>query len=137
MKKQIVNWMCSAVLLGCAAQVQADVSVIVHPSNNAVIDQSAIKRIFLGKASSFPDGGKSIPVVLKGDAADEFNQKVLDKSTNQLKSYWSKLVFTGKGTPPQEADQSEMLNLIAHNPDLIGFVPKGSETGDVKVVASF
>jgi hypothetical protein len=137
MRKQIVKFACYTALLTLTSITQADVSVIVHPSNTASIDENTIKRIFLGKASSFPGGGTSVPVTLKGSVADEFNQKVLGKTSNQLQSYWSKLVFTGKGTPPKEADESEMLNLIANNPQYIGFIPKGTEDSTVKVISSF
>lgn len=125
------------VSLMMALSVHAEGVVIVHPSNAASIDKGVIKRIFLGKAKSFPGGGSAVPIVLKGGGADEFNKAVLGKSTGQLKSYWSKLVFTGKGTPPKAVDEGEMLNLIANNPDLIGFLPKGKESGDVKVVISY
>ena len=48
------------------------------------------------------------------------------------------MVFTGKATPPRQTDTAaEMLNLISANPNLIGFVPAGSASGNVKVVGKF
>lgn len=92
------------------------VSVIVHPSNSAALDQSSISRIFLGKAKSFPGGGSAVPINLADGSAgsEDFNAKVLNKSASQLKAYWSKLVFTGKGTPPKAvANDAEMIALIS------------------------
>ena len=112
------------------------VTVIVHPSNGDALDQAAISRIFLGKAKSFPSGGAAVPITQEA-AADEFNEKVLNKSASQLKAYWSKLVFTGKGTPPKEVStDAEMIALIASNPNMIGFI-QGEADGSVKTVATF
>ena len=119
---------------------QAEVTVIVHPSNSANIDAGAIKKIFMGKTSKFPGGGEAVPINLaEGNAVvDEFNDKLLGKNSSQLKSYWSKLVFTGKGTPPKEvASEQEVIDLIANNPSLIGYVPAAAVTGSVKAVGSF
>jgi ABC-type phosphate transport system substrate-binding protein len=73
-------------------------------------------------------------LVFRGD----FEKKVLNKSASQIKAYWSKLVFTGKGTPPKEvSSDAEVINLIKSNPNLIGYVDESSVTGDVKVIATF
>ncbi|GHF88371.1 phosphate ABC transporter substrate-binding protein [Thalassotalea marina] len=127
-------------IFAMATSAIAGVDVIVHPSNNNEIDEGTIKKIFTGKAKSFADGSKAIPVTQQDGSAvtDEFNSKVVKKSSSQLKAYWSKLVFTGKGTPPEEAaSDAEMLKLVANNPNLIGFVETGKASGDVKVIKSF
>jgi hypothetical protein len=118
----------------------ADVSVIVHPSNNNVIDAATIEKIYTGKVKAFDDGTKITAVRLSetNPTSEEFNTKALNKSASQLKAYWSKLIFTGKGTPPKEVDSdAEMIKLVASNPDHIGFVSSGAVSGDVKVVQSF
>ena len=127
-------------ILFTSCAVNAAVDVIVHPSNANAIEASDIKKIFTGKAKSFADGSKALPITQASGnpAMDAFNQTVLNKSSSQLKAYWSKLVFTGKGTPPEEvANDAEVLSLVSKNPNLIGFVSKGSADGSVKVVQSF
>lgn len=116
------------------------VDVIVNPANGSALDENEIRKIFIGKSKSFSDGSKALPITqVEGSAiTDEFNQKVLNKSSSQLKAYWSKLVFTGKGTPPKEAENdAEVIKLVASNPNLIGFVSSGAADGSVKVVKSF
>jgi ABC-type phosphate transport system substrate-binding protein len=118
----------------------AEVEIVVHPSNSAAFDKDAIKRIFLGKTRAFPGGGEAVPIGLKEGTAgsQEFTKSVLSKTPKQLKAYWAKMVFTGKGTPPRQMDgTSQILDLISTNPNLIGFVPAGSATGNVKVVGKF
>jgi hypothetical protein len=123
-----------------SAMAAAEVEVIVHPSNAAALDKDSISRIFLGKTRGYPGGGEAIPVSMgKGNASfDEFTQGVLGKSTKQLKAYWAKMVFTGKGTPPKEiGSAAELSGLVANNPNIIGFVPAGSAGAGVRVVGKF
>lgn len=118
----------------------AEVAVIVHPSNAAAFDKDTISRIFLGKSRAFPGGGEAIPVAFKEGTAqsDEFSQSVLGKTPKQLKAYWAKMIFTGKGTPPKQMDNAQqVLELVSNNPNIIGFVPSGSASSNVKVVGKF
>jgi len=123
-----------------STSVLADIAVIVHPSNANALDNAMVSRIFTGKAKSFADGNKVIPVNQSSGSAvaEEFNKKALNKSSSQLKAYWSKLVFTGKGTPPKEVgSDAEVISLVAANPNIIGYVSKSAVDGSVKVVASY
>jgi ABC-type phosphate transport system substrate-binding protein len=123
-----------------SAFASAEVEVIVHPSNGAALDQDAIQRIFLGKTRAFPGGGEAVAISAKEGSPEEaeFTEKVLSKSPKQLKAYWAKMVFTGKGTPPRQIDSAaEMVKLISANPNLIGFIPAGTGGSGVKVVAKF
>jgi len=118
----------------------SEVAVIVHPSVGDSASTSDISRIFLGKAKSLPGGTKVIPVNLERGSAtrEEFNEKVLGKSGSQLKSYWSRLVFTGKAQPPKDTGtDKDVIDLIKSNPNIIGYVSADKVTADVKVLATF
>ncbi len=118
----------------------AEVAVIVHPSNNNALDEATVAKIFLGREKSFADGKSVVPVSLGESAAAStaFNDTVLKKSSSQLKAYWSKLVFTGKGTPPKEiTSDEEMIKLVATNPSLIGYVDASKVDASVKVALKF
>ncbi|WP_306519189.1 phosphate ABC transporter substrate-binding protein [Rheinheimera sp.] len=117
----------------------ADIALIVHPDNAAAVTDSDIKALFLGKQRSFSDGKQAIPLVVveSESSRSEFNTKVLSKTDSQLKAYWSKLTFTGKGTPPREVSTEEMLQLVSANPATIGFVDASKVSAAVKVVATY
>lgn len=118
----------------------AEVSVIVNPANAETLDAKKIKRIYLGKIKAFADGSKVNVLTLKDDApeTEAFRQGALKKSNSQFKSYWSKLAFTGKGTPPKEVSSSaDMVNAVKSDVSSIGFVDSSAVTSDVKVVATF
>ena len=56
------------------------------------------------------------------------------KSSAQVKAAWSRLVFSGKATPPKElASSAEVKKFVAANPDAIGYVEKSAVDATVKV----
>ena len=130
-------------LFACAllsASVIADIAVVVHPSNASAVSADDLNRLFLGRTSSFADGSKATPLNLaEGQAArDEFDSKVLNRSAAQLKAYWSKLVFTGKGTPPKElATDADVKAAVAADPTAIGYIDAAAVDATVKVVGKF
>ncbi len=118
----------------------ADVSVIVNAANGATINEGDLPRIFLGKVKQFSSGDKITIINLKFKQAtrNEFEKKVLNKSASQVKAYWSKLMFSGKGKPPKElASDKDILAFVAANPGAIGYVDEASVDGSVKVVKTF
>ncbi|MFZ8200379.1 phosphate ABC transporter substrate-binding protein [Alteromonas portus] len=130
----------AALFLIFSAPLYAGTAVIVNASNNSGIDLDTVKKIYLGKVKAFPDGSRAIPLTFEqGNAArDAFNNSVLGKSESQYSAFWSKLVFTGRGTPPEMIEsEDEMLKLVATNPNTIGFIDESKVDGQVKVVGTF
>ena len=138
--KLLKTKLCIATLGLASLVAQAEIAVVVHPSNAAAVDSSSLSRIFLGKAKNFPGGGQVVAInqAESNTATAEFNDKVLRKSGSQLKSYWSKLVFTGKGTPPKAlSSDAEVISFVSSNPNSIGYVDAASVTSAVKVVGKY
>lgn len=123
----------------CSFGAFAEVAVIVNPGNASALDADTIKKIYLGKTKSFDNGNKVNPATQNGTAvAEEFNSKVVGKSSSQLNAYWSKLVFTGKGTPPEKLDTDQaVIDFVAANADSIGYIDSSKATDKVKVIATF
>ena len=68
----------------------------------------------------------------------EFEQKILKKTSSQIKAYWSKRIFSGKGKPPKEvAAEHDIISLVAKNVDAIAYVEASSVTDAVKVIKHF
>lgn len=137
MKLVKIVLLATACLAGAA---QADIAVVVNPANANAVSADDLNRLFLGRSASFADGSKATPLNLaEGQAARaEFDSKVLNRSAAQLKAYWSKLVFTGKGTPPKElADDSAVKVAVAADSSAIGYIDSSSVDSSVKVVATF
>lgn len=127
-------------LLILSTSALADVAVIVNSANASAINDNDISRIFLGKKKKFASGESIEPINSSagGSARTEFEKKVLKKSANQVKAYWSKLVFSGKGKPLKEiGSDADVLKHVAENPNAIGYVDAGSVNGSVKVIKTF
>ena len=137
MKKSLFFLLLSSSSILCSAEV----AVIVSSNNgNSNISAADISKVFLGKSKSFPDGSQAIAIDQNDDSAarKEFNDKVLGKSDSQLKSYWSRLIFTGKGTPPKQlANDTAVKAAVAGNPGMIGYIDASAVDGTVKVVGKF
>jgi len=140
MRKTIYKLIVAASILLGASSVFAESVVVVHPSNNSVFTADIISRIFLGKEKNFSNGEKITAVTSpeKGDTKQAFNEKVLNKSTSQLNSYWSKLIFTGKGRPPKAlSSDDDVKQQVANDASVIGIMDAKAVDASVKVVYRF
>lgn len=121
--KTVILFLC---FLSIPFAIQAEIVVVMSVKSGVNnLDKDNVSAIFLGKTSSFPDGSQAEPIDQIEDSAEheEFHRLVTEKSPTQLKSYWSKMVFSGKGNPPKELSSStEVLKLIAANPIYIGYI---------------
>ena len=122
-------------LTGAAA---AELVVIVSAKNPlASLRVDQVADIFLGQVGRFPDGGDAVALDLGIGSAqrDEFYAKVTAKSPAQVKAYWSKMIFTGRGQPPREASSSAAIRkLVADNPALISYIDRSALDLSVKPV---
>ncbi len=137
---QTHQFIIAVLLLALNQTCLAEIAVITHPSNADSFDKNSVSRIFLGKSRAFPSGAEALPISFKDGTSEsnEFTKNVLSKTPKQLKAYWAKMIFTGKGTPPKQMDTTEqILDLVANNPNVIGFVPATSASASVKIVATF
>ena len=122
-----------------AVSVNAEIAVIVSRDNqNAKMDQDSIARIFLAKSSSFPNDADAIAVDMKkgSDEHSEFSESFLDKTPNQLATYWSRLIFTGRARPNKEVSSAaEMKKVVAKNANMIGYIDANDVDNSVRVIA--
>lgn len=125
--------LCASLAGGPAA---AEVVVIVNKSGPDAMTKEQISDVFLGKASTLPGGASAAPYDLPeaSPLREEFYTKATGKSAAQVKSYWAKMAFTGKGTPPKEGTSAEVRKAVASTPGAIGYVEKSAVDGSVKAV---
>lgn len=124
-----------ALSCGCA---RAEVVVIVSAKNpTTALSADQASDIFLSNNANFPGGGQAVPVdqAEGSPLRDEFYSKTSGKSPAQVKAFWSKVIFTGKGRPPKEAgDSAAVKKLVADNPNIVGYIDKSAVDASVKVV---
>jgi ABC-type phosphate transport system substrate-binding protein len=116
----------------------AEIVVIVSAGSSvSSLDKSDVARIFLGRANTFPNGDRVVPINQAEDGAvrTEFDLTLLGKSQAQMKAYWAKQSFSGRATPPDEVNgDSDVVAAVGSDPALIGYVDSSAVTGAVKVV---
>jgi ABC-type phosphate transport system substrate-binding protein len=126
------------ILMSVAAISRADIAIIAHPAASlAGVDDGQVTRIYLGKSKTFPNGDPVKPAdqTRNSPSRKEFIEKVLQKNESQLKSYWSKLIFTGKGNPPETVgDDKGMMAWVASHEDGLGYVDAALVDSSVKVL---
>ncbi len=132
----------SAILLSLTSfiAIEALADVVVIGNKNMPVSsmsQDEIYRIYLGKTKFLSSGVKVIPVDQQNGSAarDKFYSTVIKKSEPEVKSYWSRVIFTGQGNPPiQESDDAAVKDLVAKNPNCIGYIDKSAVDNSVKVL---
>lgn len=126
-----------ALSLTSAAAMADVVAVVSAKSSITAVSKSQLADIFLGKTNRFPDGTQATPVdQAEGSAArDEFYDKIVGKTAAQIKAYWSKIIFTGRGQPPPTVSSSlEMKKRISENPAAIGYLDRSMVDDSLRVV---
>ncbi len=127
------------ILLSLAVQAGAAevVPVVSVKSNVSGLSNNQVVDIFLGKSSRFPNGDPAIPIdqAEGSEIRDAFYMQFASKSAAQIKAYWSKIIFTGKGQPPRELSPSERVKkALADNPYHIGYIERSEVDENVRVV---
>jgi len=123
-------------LWGVLPASAATVVIVSSASGVGAMSQADVDAVFLGKVLTLPDGQTAAPVDNQA-LKDGFYQAVSGKSAAQLKSYWTKLIFTGGGRPlPQVKGDAEVIAAVSSQPGAIGYVDSSAVTEAVKVVFS-
>ncbi len=126
-----------SLLLMLAAAAQAEPVVVVSANSGLdALTQDEVRQIFNGQARRVSGVSvKPLDLPSRGRARNDFYQQVLGKSAEQMKSYWARMIFTGRGMPPREvSSEQEMVLLVGSNRNFVGYLDASLVTPDLKVV---
>lgn len=117
-----------ATLLTAVSLQAAELVVITHPSAGAVT-KDQVSDVFLGKSQAFTPIDQAESSATYAD----FYKKATGRDVPQVKSTWSRIVFSGKGQPPRQLpDSAAVKKAVAADPKAIGYIDKSSVDGSVK-----
>lgn len=108
----------------CAVPAFAETLYVVVSDNlrDVSFSQTQLKRIFLGEITSLK--GSRVRLVYPSYTSTAIITlcKFVGKGTNvrDLKSYWSKMIFTGRGNPPETASTDSELKKYLQEDNAIG-----------------
>lgn len=125
-------------LLQSPALMAGKVSVIVN--KQVATDSVAaadIRQIYMAKKTTLSSGEEVIPLdgVEGSPGYQAFYEQIMRKSTVQINSYWSRMMFTGRGKPPRQlSDSNDILQLVENNKNYMAYVYGEVKSDKVKVV---
>lgn len=118
--------LCGTLLASPALAGDPDgVRLIAHPGvPDLSCSEDDAQRIFLGKKTSWGDGLRIVPVMLKdGETHEIFVEEILDRSVAKFEIYWKQAVFTGRGIPPRAFEsETSLMAYVAGTPGAVGYV---------------
>jgi hypothetical protein len=123
--------------LGFSAASADVVAVVSAASPITALSKTEVVDIFLGKRTRFPDGSSAVPIdQTEGSSVrEDFYSKFAAMSPAQLKAFWSKIIFTGRGQPPSSvATNGDLKKLLLANPKTIGYMDQSMVDSTLKVI---
>ena len=130
-------------LLGLAAtgSVGAEPVVVVNSRSGVErLSQDEVINIFLGRYRRFPGGIAATPIDQPEGSPlrSEFYRKLVYKDLNEINAYWSRLIFSGKTSPPrQAANASEIIQLITSTPGGIAYLERNQVDSRFRIIMEF
>ncbi len=117
--------------------LQAEIVVVVPiDSSVGLLNEQQVSNLFLSKTNRFSNGNKAILLEIRNNQLRaEFYKHISNKTVTQLKSYWTTLIFTGKGKPPKSfTDKRELLDYMKSHTGAITYMLLSEVTEDMKII---
>lgn len=127
----------AALIIFLPLQVMAEVVVVVgKDSPISSLSESQLRQLYLEGSGRI--GGISVKALdLPEDnrARKDFYQEAVGKTPAQMKSYWARMIFTGRGAPPRMVSGNRAMQvMLENNPELIGYLPGDQVSSGLKVL---
>jgi ABC-type phosphate transport system substrate-binding protein len=111
--------------------------VIVNPSIGVQhLSRREALDIFLGRYRTFPSGASALPIDLDINSSErrQFYLMLAHKDSSDMSSYWARLTFSGKISPPfSVADARMAVDIVANNPNAIAYVDRAAIDNRVRI----
>ena len=111
--------------------------VIVNPTIGVQhLTRSEVLDIFLGRYRNFPTGASALPIDLEASsvARIRFYSLLAHKNPSDMVSYWARLSFSGKISPPFAVSGAETaIDIVATNPNAIAYVDRSVVDSRVRI----
>jgi hypothetical protein len=131
-KKSIeIRCLVLAVALSFALLASADDIVMVMAPTATPITKDQVANVYLGRSTDFTP----LDLPESNTLRAVFYKRATDRDSAQIKSVWSRIVFTGQGKPPKEMpDATAVKKAVAADSKAIGYIAKSDADPSVKIV---
>lgn len=121
--------------LSSAQDGAADFVVIVHAQNPATsVDKDRLSKMFLKKIKRWEESEAGVEAFDQLESAavrETFTRAVHGKSISAIKSYWQRMIFSGRDIPPDEMESDgEVMSAVADDPGGVGYVSASAALTD-------
>jgi ABC-type phosphate transport system substrate-binding protein len=114
-----------------ANRVRAEELVVIVNLAAPAIDKQQVMDLYLGRGR----GWTPLDQVATSPIYVDFYKKAIGRDVAQVKAIWSTILFTGRGLPPKQLQDSEAVKkAVAANPNAVGYIEKSAVDASVKVV---
>ena len=121
-----------------AARATTDLVVIANPASGVErLSRDEVTAIYMGRAKKLPGGVTALPIdqVASNPEKSRFYKELVNKELAEVNSYWARLIFSGQGSPPRQADNAaEVLEIVGSNKGAIGYLPRNAADKRVKII---
>lgn len=128
-------------LLGLGASVNAEPVVVVNAASAVKqLSQDEVINIFLGRYRRLPTGESAIPIDQPEGSPlrAEFYRKLVNKDLNEINAYWSRLIFSGRTSPPlQAANLANVVTLLTGSASSIAYLDRSQVDKRFRIVLEF
>ncbi len=95
---------------------------------------AALKDVYTGR-KTYWEGGQNIVIAVLPGQTDAAVREVSGMDASQFKTFWQRLVFSGRGQQPRKADDAaSIVSLVASTRGAIALVPAETPLKGVKKI---
>ena len=131
---------CAVLLAGALPAAALDGVMVIANKNVAAdsISAAALKDIYTGKTTYWPDGQSVKLAVLDDQITDKTDAALAEVSgmdASHFKTFWQRMVFSGRGQQPKNANNAAALvAYVASTKGAIAIVLANADLKGVKII---
>ena len=130
-----ISLLCAVWALASGATLPKGTILIAHagvPTDR--IGAAALKDIYTGR-TTYWDDGQRVVIVVAPDLTDPALKEVSGMDASHFRTFWQRLVFSGRGQQPRKADDAAArVALVATTKGAVALVPADAVLHDVKTI---
>ena len=111
--------------------------VIVAGGNSDInpLSEAEVRQLFSGHLKVVA-GQRVQALDLPGhtQSREEFYRKLMGRTPEQMRAYWTRLIFTGQGKPPREVSNTQELITLVNSGEYIGYLPAEEVGTDLRIL---
>ncbi|ART63919.1 hypothetical protein B9H00_13355 [Kushneria marisflavi] len=115
--------------------VRADIAIVINEASPVhQINHGEAVNIFMGRYRRLPDNSVALPID-QGPLKARFYKALVKKDMAEINSYWARLVFSGRASPPQQTDTlKDLVDIVTHNNNALGYVDVAEMPPNMRVL---